>query len=198
MQSRHCSPSKYPPGNSRVGEGGVADGEVWRVALGKENKSHLFSLSHCGFYAGVAGAFGVSPLFLSPPQHHSWRCISSSSRWLQLLWWHLLLLFHLPALAGTAGKKILQGLSTPSSITICQTCKKKKNLFQCRGSAGTAGCDPWGLFDPRICFRLTPLMGSETGDWKGGIRVCTHFTHPIFRSKDPSDRQIKRFHCKEQ
>lgn len=67
----------------------------------------------------------VSLLSLSSLQHCSWQCILSSSRWLQLQCQHLLLLFHLLALAGTVGKMNLQGLSAPSSITVCQICFKK-------------------------------------------------------------------------
>lgn len=67
----------------------------------------------------------VSLLSLFSLQHCSWHCILSSSRWLQLQRRHLLLLFHLLALAGTVGKMNLQGLSAPSSITSCQTCFKK-------------------------------------------------------------------------
>lgn len=128
-QNGHCSPSKCSPGNIRVGEGRVADGKVWRVTLVKENKkpptsSALFwSLSWSGWL----------PLSVSPPfslQHYFWQCILSPSRWLQLGWHHLLLLFHLLALAGAVGKTNLQGLSAPSSITICQTCKKKKGPRQ--------------------------------------------------------------------
>lgn len=38
LKSRQRSPSNCPPGNSRVGEGRMADGEVWRITLQKENK----------------------------------------------------------------------------------------------------------------------------------------------------------------
>lgn len=107
-------------------------------------------------------------------QHYFWQCILSPSRWLQLGWHHLLLLFHLLALAGAVGKTNLQGLSAPSSITICQTCKKKKRA-QGRGSAGDTGCNPWSLLDSKLCFTLALLMGSEAGK---ELR-CAHFTcHP--------------------
>lgn len=96
--------------------------EVCRVTLTKENKKPL--RSPAALRGGSWSSWLISSVVSCLPllrQHCSWRCISSPGRWLQLWWCHWWWLFRLLALAGAVGKMNMQGLSAPSSITICQT-----------------------------------------------------------------------------
>lgn len=128
-------------------------------------------------------------------QHYFWQCILSPSRWLQLGWHHLLLLFHLLALAGAVGKTNLQGLSAPSSITICQTCKKKKK----KGPRQRKCWWHWLQSLEPAWFKIMLHSGSSHGIRGGeGAQMCSFHLSPTFSNEDLSDWQIQKPSCKEQ
>lgn len=130
----------------------------------------------------------VYPLLsLSSRQHCSWQCVLSPSRWLQLRWQHLLLLFHLLALARALGKMKLRCLSAPSSITICQTSKKKALMPKAEEVLVPLAAIP------RTCLiqdSASLWLFSWVRGWEGGAQMCSFHLSPTIRNEDPSDWEI--------
>ena len=162
-------------------------GRCAELPVQRETRRHFRALLGSGVEAGAAGSFqGLCSWLPVCLQLCSRRCSSSSGRWRQLGRGDWLSLSRLLALAGAAGKMSTQGMSTPSSITICQTFihkvpKQRKCWCHRKASLGP---------DLRVCSTGAPLLGSEAR--KEELRWA-HFTcHPLLGNENLSGWQIKK------